>query len=404
MATRDETEISVDDNLYAAMTGLINQAEQGERNGAPITFATWAAILLLGPLFAAINAFVKATGSAGIQLLMSATGPLRMEPPAWFAQYGGYIPWLRLARSMLPRNEGPSPSAPQNQGIPRELNAITMYTGDEGQKAELWMRDYQLVCTALSIDPMKFISLKMAHTNVNTRSTSSPRDVFEAALKRFGPTLTLTQVQEAMVKAFEVHTYDKSHAARDQLMAGSHSWRADDSLGTYITRFEGIMKDALNMAETDRNKWFINGLSTQMQGMCAVMPMTGGPWTNYDALVQYAYGQEVRLAPLAKLGVADTHDTKTATEPKKRQRHDGDGHNDDPHFGTEHEGGSKIPKQGQTGYRMPGFVKGVIDATRMGTRTCMLCGEEHNRASKCKPYIEADMQNCPYPGYGKRYK
>ena len=89
MATRDETEISADDNLYAAMTGLINQAEQGERDGAPITFATWAAILLLGPLFAAINAFVKVTGSAGIQIIMSATGPLRMEPPAWFAQYGG---------------------------------------------------------------------------------------------------------------------------------------------------------------------------------------------------------------------------------------------------------------------------------------------------------------------------
>ena len=63
-------------------------------------------------------------------------------------------------------------------GLPRDLSIVPVFNGEPGQKAVTWFKDYKLVCEAVSIDPCKFLPLKLSATRPSgvSVSTRDPSD------------------------------------------------------------------------------------------------------------------------------------------------------------------------------------------------------------------------------------
>ena len=196
------------------------------------------------------------------------------------------------------------------------MSAFPVYTGDKGQKAELWFEDFKVFCSNAGVDPRSYLELKLSHA-VPASASVSPREVLgHLKRKNVGVPITLEAVRKAMVSQFEKHVFDKSHHARDCLMDGSYKMKSSEKFIEYQTRFENILVDAPDMGETDRIKWLLAGLSPALKPLCSVSH-DGSAWSAYDALVKFASGQEQRLDANRPAKGAKVH-----TPPSRHRRQD----------------------------------------------------------------------------------
>ena len=259
--------------------------------------------------------------------------------------WGGYQKWVSQARNALVRNlmnqsaSGVCVPAPERTKSLPDFSSFPVYTGDKGQKATLWFSDFQTYCSNSQVDPLKYVGLKMSHSTPS-EAVISPREVLSNLTKKCGAAgFTLTRVSEEMIRHFEKVVFDKSHHARDLLMDGSYKQKSDEAFVKYQARFETIITDAPEMSEVDRISWFLHGLNAAMRPMCLIQPVTGLPWSKYDDLVQFTFGQEQRLLATVKsqrqepqVPAVQAPSRLAASTPKRARDDDALYLSSDPHF------------------------------------------------------------------------
>jgi hypothetical protein len=81
--------------------------------------------------------------------------------------------------------------------------------------------------------------------------------------------------------------------------------RQRSDVQAYVTHFRRITLKASDMSETDQIFWFLDGLKPELQERCAT-DSVGKPWTSLDAVIEYAYGQELALKSRSAVRAAHT--------------------------------------------------------------------------------------------------
>jgi len=81
--------------------------------------------------------------------------------------------------------------------------------------------------------------------------------------------------------------------ARQRLMDGKVQ-QGRQNVAQYVQRLRTCIQQAGDMSVSDQIAWFLRGLRTELRVACTT-DSTGRPWTNMQALTDYAFGQELRL-------------------------------------------------------------------------------------------------------------
>ena len=179
-------------------------------------------------------------------------------------------------------------------GLPRDLSIVPVFNGEPGQKAVTWFKDYKLVCEAVSIDPCKFLPLKLSATRPSGVSVST-REFYESYIKNHADgDFDLNEFANEAVRAYDKVEFNPAHCARDKLYAGEAKHHPGEQLHKYVARYKQVLKDATDMHEVDKIWWFLQGMNTNLRAMCAV-DSKGQAWTNLQDLVEFALGQEQRM-------------------------------------------------------------------------------------------------------------
>ena len=107
---------------------------------------------------------------------------------------------------------------PAREGQARDLNIVPVFTGESGQKAATWFKDYMLVCESCKLDPAKFLPLKMSAIKPSGVSVAT-REFVESWIKTHG-TLTAVNVNDfanELVRAYDKTEFNPAHTARDKV-------------------------------------------------------------------------------------------------------------------------------------------------------------------------------------------
>lgn len=328
--------------------------------------------------------------------------PSAITVPALLELFGGideaYKCGMLHMRKKASRTSKP---ALVKEGQPRDLNIVPVFTGESGQKAATWIKDYMLVCETCKLDPAKFLPLKLSAVKPSGVSVAT-REFVESWIKNHG-TLTAVNVNDFandLVRAYDKTEFNPAHTARDKLYAGEAKQTSTESLHKYIARFKQITKDANDMSTVDKIWWFLHGMHPNLRSMCAV-DQNGQAWENLQDLIEYALGQEQRMLA-SNISVVKPIKPVVASVSVKRKQ-----------LSFQPKSHWSAPKRGRSGSRgsdaagpsrlpPPPTTNGFVDPASPDWRTkaflqackrhnlCNRCGKRGHARKECVVRIEGD--------------
>lgn len=112
-----------------------------------------------------VRVFLNSKGVDTDSLAILETFPT--EPGKLFDLWGGLDKCREEAQSGgRPHGQGRGGAGPDPRppiGMPRDLSILLVFSGEQGQRAELWFKDYNVICGAINLDPMRFLPLQLSY-------------------------------------------------------------------------------------------------------------------------------------------------------------------------------------------------------------------------------------------------
>lgn len=104
---------------------------------------------------------------------------------------------------------------------------------------------------------------------------------------------TYDNLKASFLRLFELEKRNIRHEARAKFHNGQVVMKEGSGLRTYVRDFREVARDAETMSEEDLIHWFIGGLTKDLRKKCGVQPTIGHDLQSTDALIDFAYGQEI---------------------------------------------------------------------------------------------------------------